>query len=152
MVGAPPVVRLITQLEGCFIIFRNGAKASGLWSGCPVFGLRACRRTIAAPASAASTAASAISCGVTGSAFDIDGVWIAPVTAQVMMTLRAMLALFPRSGFLLVRCLVRGQRCEPFIAPLRQRRNAFRRWLMRPGCDHLVDIRALIDVGSCSSR
>jgi hypothetical protein len=33
-------------------------------------------------------AASAISCGVTGRAFDIDGVWIAPVTAQVMMTLR----------------------------------------------------------------
>src|SRR5882757_2396797 len=94
MVGAPPVVRLITQLERCLMIFRNGAKASGLWSGWPVFGLRACRCTIAAPASAASTAASAISCGVTGSAFDIDGVWIAPVTAQVMMTLRAMFALF----------------------------------------------------------
>jgi hypothetical protein len=29
---------------------------------------------MAAPASAASTAASAISCGVTGSAFDIEGV------------------------------------------------------------------------------
>src|ERR1700750_341899 len=94
MVGAPPVVRLITQLEGCFMIFRNGAKASGLWSGWPVFGLRACRCTMAAPASAASTAASAISCGVTGSALDIEGVWIAPVTAQVMMTLRAMLSLF----------------------------------------------------------
>src|ERR1700709_328398 len=94
MGGAPPVVRLITQFERCLMIFRNGAKASGLWSGWPVFGLRACRCTIAAPASAASTAASAISCGVTGSAFDIDGVWIAPVTAQVMMTLRAMLALF----------------------------------------------------------
>src|SRR3979411_186236 len=94
MVGAPPVVRLITQLERCFMTFRNGAKASGLWSGWPVLGLRACRCTIAAPASAASTAASAISCGVTGSAFDIDGVWIAPVTAQVMMTLRAMSALF----------------------------------------------------------
>src|SRR5947207_2469159 len=95
MVGAPPVVRLITQFERCFMIFRNGAKASGLWSGWPVFGLRACRCTIAAPASAASTAASAISCGVTGNAFDIEGVWIAPVTAQVMMTLRLMLfALF----------------------------------------------------------
>jgi hypothetical protein len=90
MVGAPPVVRLITQLERCLMIFRNGAKASGLWSGWPVFGLRACRCTMAAPASAASTAASAISCGVTGSAFDIEGVWIAPVTAQVMMTLRLM--------------------------------------------------------------
>src|ERR1700709_1739196 len=94
MVGAPPVVRLITQLERCLMIFRNGANASGLWSGWPVFGLRACRCTIAAPASAASTAAAAISCGVTGNAFDIDGVWMAPVTAQVMMTLRAMLALF----------------------------------------------------------
>src|SRR3954468_13425963 len=99
MVGAPPVVRLITQLERCLMIFRNGAKASGLWSGWPVFGLRACRCTIAAPASAASTAASAISCGVTGSALDIDGVWIAPVTAQVMMTLRAMLALFLAQDF-----------------------------------------------------
>src|ERR1700710_201146 len=94
MVGEPPVVRLITAFERCLMIFRNGAKASGLWSGWPVFGLRACKCTIAAPASAASTAASAISCGVIGSAFDIDGVWIAPVTAQVMMTLRAMVALF----------------------------------------------------------
>src|ERR1700709_1807372 len=94
MGGAPPVVRLITQLERCLMIFRNGAKASGLWSGWPVFGLRACRCTMAAPASAASTAASAISCGVTGSAFDIDGVWIAPGAAQVMMTLRAIFALF----------------------------------------------------------
>ena len=32
-------------------------------------------------------AASAISSGVTGRWGDIDGVWIAPVTAQVMMTL-----------------------------------------------------------------
>src|SRR6201990_2650065 len=88
MVGAPPVVRLITQFQRCLMTCRNGAKASGLWSGWPVFGLRACRCTMAAPASAASTAASAISCGVTGSAFDIEGVWIAPVTAQVMMTLR----------------------------------------------------------------
>src|SRR3982074_1236226 len=63
MGGAPPVVRLITQFERCFMIFRNGAKASGLWSGWPVFGLRACRCTIAAPASAPSTAAAALSCG-----------------------------------------------------------------------------------------
>src|SRR3954466_1658727 len=146
MVGAPPVVRLITQLERCLMIFKNGSNASGLWSGWPVLGLRACRCTMAAPASAASTAASAISCGVTGSAFDIDGVWIAPVTAQVMMTLRAMLALFPGSGFLLLRCLVRGQRCQPFIAPLRQRRNALRRGLVRPGGYHAIDVRALINV------
>src|SRR5258708_30921392 len=91
MVGAPPVVRLITQFERCLMIFRNGAKASGLWWGWPVLGLRACRCTMAAPASAASTAASAISCGVTGNALDIEGVWIAPVTAHVMMILRLML-------------------------------------------------------------
>src|SRR6202049_1409825 len=90
MVGAPPVVKLITQFERCLMIFRNGAKASGLGSGGPVLGLRACRCTMAAPASAASTAASAISCGVTGNAFDIEGVWMAPVTAQVMITLRLM--------------------------------------------------------------
>src|ERR1041385_2464976 len=112
MVGAPPVVRLITQLERCLMIFRNGAKASGLWSGWPVFGLRACRCTMAAPASAASTAASAISCGVTGSAFDIDGVWIAPVTAQVMMTLRLMTALFLiRLEISYARRVRRGARC-----------------------------------------
>src|SRR5262245_58989499 len=45
---------------------------------------------IAAPASAAPMAASAISSGVTGRCGDIDGVWIDPVTAQVMMTFRAM--------------------------------------------------------------
>src|SRR3569832_1847753 len=82
MVGAPPVVRLITQFERCLMTLRNGANASGLWSGWPVFGLRACRCTIAAPASAASTAASAISCGVTGSAFEFDGVWSARGAAR----------------------------------------------------------------------
>ena len=35
----------------------------------------------------------AISSGVTGRCGDIDGVWIAPVTAQVMMTLRACAAM-----------------------------------------------------------
>src|SRR3954466_6642015 len=143
MVGAPPVVRLITQLERCFMIFKNGAKACGLWSGWPVFGLRACRCTIAAPASAASTAASAISCGVTGSAFDIDGVWIAPVTAQVMMTLRAILSLSRWIlGLVFLRRLVRDQRREALVAPLRQRSDAFARWLMGPGRDHRVHIRA----------
>src|SRR4051812_49881134 len=43
---------------------------------------------MAAPASAAPTAASAISWAVTGRCGDIEGVWMAPVTAQVMMTLR----------------------------------------------------------------
>jgi hypothetical protein len=40
-------------------------------------------------------AASAISDGVTGKAGDMDGVWIAPVTAQVMMTFLGM-GLLPR--------------------------------------------------------
>src|SRR5271169_4882776 len=156
MVGAPPVVRLITAFERCLIILRNGAKASGLWSGCPVFGLRACRCTIAAPASAASTAASAISCGVTGSALDIEGVWIAPVTAQVMMTLRLMSCSlsFKRggSGFIVVRRLVRGERCQPFVAPLRQLGDALRRGLMRPRLDHPVHIRALVHFGAGRGR
>src|SRR4051794_25469719 len=155
MVGAPPVVRLITQLERCLMIFRNGANASGRWSGWPVFGLRACRCTIAAPASAASTAASAISCGVTGSAFDIDGVWIAPVTAQVMMTLRAMLSLSRWIlGLVFLRCLVRGQRREALVAPLRQCGDALARWLMRPGRDHPIHIRALVHLrtGGCGRQ
>src|SRR5712691_5870048 len=146
MVGAPPVVRLITQFERCFMIFRNGANASGLWSGWPVFGLRACRCTIAAPASAASTAASAISCGVTGNAFDIEGVWIAPVTAQVMMTLRLMLCSLSggsmHSQFVALGSLVRGQRRKALVAPLCQRRDALRRRPMRPRRDHPIHIRA----------
>ena len=86
MVGAPPVVMLMTAAQRCLITFRNGANASGDWSGRPSFGSRACRCTTAAPASAAPIAASAISLAVTGIAGDIDGVWIEPVTAQVMMT------------------------------------------------------------------
>ena len=46
----------------------------GDWSGRPSLGLRACRWTIAAPASAASMAASAISCAVIGRCGDIVGV------------------------------------------------------------------------------
>ena len=88
MPGAPPVVRFTTQSERCLMTGRKRPKASGVWSGRPVSGLRACRWTIAAPASAAPTAASAISSGVTGRCGDIEGVWMAPVTAQVMMTLR----------------------------------------------------------------
>ena len=86
--GAPPVVRFTTQSVRCLITGRKRPKASGVWSGLPVSGLRACRCTIAAPASAAPMAASAISSGVIGRCGDIDGVWMAPVTAQVMMTLR----------------------------------------------------------------
>src|SRR6476661_3394107 len=86
IVGAPPVVMLMTASQRCLITFRNGANASGDWSGRPSLGSRACRCTTAAPASAAPIAASAISLAVTGIAGDIDGVWIEPVTAQVMMT------------------------------------------------------------------
>src|SRR5262245_53421871 len=78
------------QLERCLMILRKGRNVSGLWSGRPSFGSRAWRWMIAAPASAAPMAASAISSGVTGRCGDIDGVWIDPVTAQVMITLRAM--------------------------------------------------------------
>src|ERR1700694_3708364 len=42
-----------------------------------------------APASAAATYSAAICAGVIGKYGDIDGVWMAPVTAQVMMTLSA---------------------------------------------------------------
>src|ERR1044071_5574088 len=101
VVGAPPVVMLITALELCLITFRNGANASGDWSGRPSFGSRACRCTTAAPASAAPIAASAISLAVTGIAGDIDGVWIEPVTAQVMMTL-FLAAIVPPAGFFVV--------------------------------------------------
>ena len=66
--------------------FRKGSNASGDWSGRPSCGLRACRCTIAAPASAAPSADSAISDAVTGRCGDMVGVWIDPVTAQEMMT------------------------------------------------------------------
>ena len=85
----------MTQSVRCLITFRNGWKASGVWSGLPVSGLRACRWTIAAPASAAPMAASAISSGVTGRCGDMLGVWMAPVTAQVMMTLFDFATVFP---------------------------------------------------------
>ncbi len=88
MNGLPPVVMLITALVCCFTRGRKRAKASGVWSGLPVSGSRACRWTIAAPASAAPTASAVIWSGVIGRWGDMEGVWIAPVTAQVMMTLR----------------------------------------------------------------
>src|SRR3712207_1489859 len=89
MGGEPPVVRLITALVLRLGCSRIGTKCSGFWEGRPSSGSRACMWTMAAPASAAPTAASAISCGDTGRYFDIDGVWMAPVTALVMITLRA---------------------------------------------------------------
>ena len=79
-------MRLITASQAFLMRNKKGVNASGRWSGLPVTGSRACKWTIAAPASQAAMAASAISSGVTGRYGDIDGVWIAPVTAQVMMT------------------------------------------------------------------
>src|SRR3954465_1490035 len=93
MVGAPPVVMFTTTLQACLIFLRNGSKALGCWSGRPSFGSRACRCTIAAPASWAPIAAAAISSAVIGRCGDIEGVWIAPVTAQVITTLRLDLGL-----------------------------------------------------------
>src|SRR6188768_1700483 len=91
IVGAPPVVMLTTTSHVSLMRFRNGANRSGFWSGRPSFGSRACRCTIAAPASCAPMAASAISSAVMGRYGDMVGVWIAPVTAHVMMTLRRLL-------------------------------------------------------------
>src|SRR5712671_969828 len=78
---------------------RNGSNASGDWSGRPSCGLRAWRCTIAAPASAAPNADSAISAAVTGRWGDIDGVWIDPVTAQEMMTLTDDMVFFLQRAF-----------------------------------------------------
>src|SRR5713101_7168802 len=87
IVGAPPVVRLMTTSEAALIFGRKRMNIFGSCVGRPSVGSRACRCTIAAPACAAPIAPSAISSGVTGRCGDIVGVWIAPVTAQVMMTL-----------------------------------------------------------------
>src|SRR4051812_10597186 len=87
MVGAPPVVKLITTSLAALILPANWRNRFGSCVGLPSFGLRACRCTIAAPAFAAPIAASAISSGVIGRYGDMLGVWIDPVTAQVMMTL-----------------------------------------------------------------
>src|ERR1700682_2512596 len=130
IVGAPPVVMFTTTSHARLIFFRNGAKASGRWSGRPSRGSRACRCTIAAPASQAPIAASAISSAVMGKYGDIDGVWIAPVTAQVMTTLRrGFVAGFPAgAGFFLQgdmgwrvwgcrRAFARHEPGEPVVAP-----------------------------------
>ena len=89
MCGEPPVVRLMTASVLRLSESRIGAKCSGFCDGRPSSGSLACMCTTAAPASAAPIAASAISSADTGRCFDIDGVWIAPVTALVMMTFLA---------------------------------------------------------------
>src|SRR5262249_43301834 len=87
MVGDPPVVMLITASVDCLMRGRNCMNIAGSPVGRPSLGSRACRCRIAAPASAAPMACSAIWSGVTGKASDMVGGWIALVTARVMMPL-----------------------------------------------------------------
>src|SRR5205807_2458380 len=121
---------------------------------------------MAAPASAAATAASAISFGVIGRYGDIDGVWMAPVTAQVMMTLRdALILVSPSSNLvpMLIRfgcsirlgctirfgcpipfgCLMPAQRKQAPIAPAHAGVALCRvRWIAERG-GHLGSVGAL---------
>src|SRR5215469_7833855 len=83
----PPVVVLTTALVACLMRGRNCMKTSGLGVGLPFSGSRAWRCRMEAPASAAAMASRATSSGVSGKYGLIVGVWIEPVTAQVMMTL-----------------------------------------------------------------
>src|SRR5215469_10825257 len=111
----PPVVMLTTALVACLIRGRNCMNTSGSGVGRPSLGSRACRCRIAAPASAAAIAPRATSSGVIGMWGDMVGVWIEPVTAQVMMTLCAAMASLPR---LLVHLgLVSEQRHQAAVAP-----------------------------------
>src|SRR4029450_4108222 len=87
MVGDPPVVMLITASVDCLMRGRNCMNIAGSPVGRPAWGLRPCRSRMAGAAWAARMACSEIWSGVIGSASDMVGVWIAPVTAQVMMTL-----------------------------------------------------------------
>ena len=89
MVALPPVVMFTTASVACLMRGRKRANSSGSWVGRPVSGSRACRWTMAAPASTAATASAAIWSGVTGRCGDMLGVWMEPVTAQVTITLRA---------------------------------------------------------------
>src|SRR5438105_15785100 len=78
---------LTTAPVDCLIRGRNCMNTSGSGVGRPSFGSRAWRCKIAAPASAAAIASRAISSGVSGRCGLIVGVWIEPVTAQVITTL-----------------------------------------------------------------
>src|SRR6185369_15621046 len=127
IVGAPPVVMFTTTLHACLMRLRKGSNASGRWSGRPSFGSRACRWTIAAPASHAPSAAAAISSAVIGRCGDIVGVWIAPVTAQVITTLRLRFGLLAMRVLLVgsigrcrfLRALARDEGGEALVAPQR---------------------------------
>src|SRR5215468_1799133 len=89
MITLPPVVMLMTASQLCLMRGRNWRNTSGSGDGRPSLGSRACRCRIVAPALAASIDWVAIWSGVIGSASDMVGVWIEPVTAQVMTTLLA---------------------------------------------------------------
>jgi len=70
---------------------------AGSGVGRPSLGSRACKCRIAAPASAAAIDCSAISAGAIGRYSLMLGVWMAPVTAQLMMILaKAFLLVFRR--------------------------------------------------------
>src|SRR5579885_2959284 len=92
IVGLPPVVMFITTSDCRLIALSNDANTSGLPVGSPVSGTRACRWTTAAPATAAAIDCSAICSGVIGRASDMVGVWMAPVTAHVIIALLLMSA------------------------------------------------------------
>jgi len=85
----PPVVMFTNASVACLIRGRNCMNRAGSGVGRPSAGSRACRWRMAAPASAAAIACRAISSGVTGRCGDIEGVWIEPVTAQVMIAFLA---------------------------------------------------------------
>src|SRR5262245_13481573 len=86
MLCPPPVVMLITASHASLMAGRNSMNTFGSGVGRPSLGSRACRWIIAAPAFAAATDSSAICFGVIGRCGVIVGVWIEPVTAQVMIT------------------------------------------------------------------
>ena len=98
---------------GVGIVFLFGARGStairqaGSGVGLPSRGSRAWRCKIEAPASAASIDWWAISSGVKGRASDMVGVWMPPVTAQVMMTFLL------RSDMCMIQC------CQLRTAPAR---------------------------------
>ena len=78
----------MTTFDACLIVFRKGSNASGALIRAAIDGIAGVQDgRWRPPASAAPRALSAISSAVTGRWGDIDGVWIEPVTAQLMMTL-----------------------------------------------------------------
>src|SRR3984957_10124764 len=87
MLWPPPVVMLMTASQACLMRGRNCMNTAGSGVGRPSLASRAWRWRMAAPASAASIACFATSSGVSGRCGLMVGVWIDPVTAQVMMTL-----------------------------------------------------------------